>query len=117
MNELQLCRPFRRDSTVLLAGVMFGLAATVRGNGILSGAIFLYDFVIVAYAWLWNGVTLDSGRRGLSLVLGGLLVGAGAFIPQWQAFNVFCQDGTVQTRPWCQMLVPSIFNFVQTHYW
>lgn len=117
IKELHRGRALRRDSAVILAGAVFGVATVIRSNGILSGSVFLYDVVGTTYSILWHGISCDKVSRVVSLIVGGSLVGVGTLTLQWQAFNLFCKRGATETRPWCQARIPSIYNFVQGHYW
>ena len=102
----------------LISGLLLGLATAIRSNGILSGILF-------AYSTVTSGMTLMIAWRsrialqklGLS-VLGGILVALGAILPQYIAYQEYCTGHLgVGLRPWCQRLVPSIYTWVQSHYW
>lgn len=110
---------FWSNMATLGSAVIFSSAALVRSNGLLNGIPFLYDFVhqiVVA--------TRASGeprklfprlvRIGM-LGLGGLTIGVGVVIPQVIAWRDYCTEGS--SRPWCSKTVPSIYLFVQGHYW
>lgn len=115
-------RLLTRDVQLLLSGALFGLATAFRSNGISHGVPFAWEFVQVLVSML--------GRRGLSVVqsvrrlvflgIGGLLVAAGSAVPQFVAYQRFCVGQTAEEdglRPWCRGWVPSIYGFVQQHYW
>ncbi|QPH11053.1 hypothetical protein C2857_002620 [Epichloe festucae Fl1] len=105
----------RRHVAVVTAGILFGLATTFRSNGLTSGLLFAVEAV--------NGLRMfASSRRAGHLVsaavavLGGLCVAAGSVVPQTLAWMRYCaKDGV--SRPWCDKMVPSIYTFVQEHYW
>lgn len=105
----------KRDLHFLLAGIVFAVATTIRGNGILSGCLFAYDAIQGAVQFLHHGLSLDLFRRSGFVVLGGVTVALGSIIPQFIAFNEYCGGG--RSRPWCEQLVPSIYGWVQGHYW
>lgn len=111
----------RSDALTLLAGASFGLATVFRTNGLLNGAPLAFDFLRTLYH-LVEDLGPDTSpthiRRLAVLGLSGLFVAAGSIIPQFVAYNTYCagSDG-VEIRPWCLSLVPSIYNFVQRHYW
>ncbi|QDS75123.1 hypothetical protein FKW77_007505 [Venturia effusa] len=124
----------KNDALLLLAGICFGISSTVRGNGLLSGIIFLHD------ACLWACMVLDRigipilsfkivpaifregmhefpARRLPATIISGLLVGLGFATPQYVAWTDYCSAGVANKRPWCERLPPSIFSWVQQEYW
>jgi phosphatidylinositol glycan class V len=124
-----------QDIYLLLCGVCFGLAATVRGNGLLSGIILFYDaalwFTLQAEALLGIRV-LNTRRVPLALqaqskmfgyrrlpanILAGLFVAVGFVAPQLIAYQEYCAGALVDKRPWCHKFPPSIYSWVQIHYW
>ncbi|KAI9851371.1 MAG: ER membrane glycoprotein subunit of the GPI transamidase complex-like protein [Thelocarpon superellum] len=108
----------RRDVSVLMAGLIFGLATTIRSNGLFNGLPLLYDALWI----LWRVAHLQSVEfaRLATLGVSGALVAAGFVVPQWLAYDVYC-IGWSQTSasfpPWCTRLLPSIYTWVQDHYW
>jgi phosphatidylinositol glycan class V len=44
-----------------------------------------------------------------------MLVGIGFAAPQVVAYIEYCTGG--KSRPWCTRLIPSIYSWVQDHYW
>jgi phosphatidylinositol glycan class V len=109
-------RPLTRDAQLLSAGALFGLATAFRSNGISHGVPFAWEFVQQLANLPRRPV--EAGRRLIVLGIGGLLVAAGSAIPQFVAYQRFCvgQSGA-GLRPWCQEYLPSIYGFVQQHYW
>lgn len=128
-----------RDGYVVLAGVAFGFATSFRSNAILNGIPFAWEVlqVLSALAGRWTSSTTsarpsrsdpqsttpttgDAVRRLLALGVGGVAVAAGTLVPQAVAYQRFClgpSDADLPRRPWCDKLVPSIYTFVQRHYW
>lgn len=103
---------------MVVAGVPFGLAAIVRGNGILAGVTYLLEAVATAYALLTQDFTLSRILRLASVVAGGLLIAVGMMIPQSLAYVEYCAGRTPEARrSWCNNTIPSIFAWVQSHYW
>jgi phosphatidylinositol glycan class V len=124
-----------QDFYLIFSGICFGIAATVRGNGLLSGIVFLYD------ALIWFGLSLErvttipilnltllppqlqrqartfQTRRLPATVVAGLLVGIGFMTPQYIAYQEYCDQGPKDRRPWCSSFPPSIYSWVQNHYW
>lgn len=104
----------RRDIFFLLAGIVFATATTIRGNGIISGCLFAFDAVQGALQFLKNGLSIDLCRRTAFVILGGSIVALGSIVPQYIAYTEYC---VTTTRPWCQRLLPSVYGWVQVHYW
>jgi len=113
------CLSLFEDVKVLLAGIIFGLATTIRSNGILSGILFAYGAVTTAFQILKNGLTWRETQRLFSLVVGGSLIALGVVYPQFLAYSEYClrRSGDTQLRPWCDSRIPSVYSWVQSHYW
>ncbi|KAJ9639629.1 ER membrane glycoprotein subunit of the GPI transamidase complex-like protein [Knufia peltigerae] len=109
----------RGACTMVASGLAFGLATLIRSNGILAGIPFLIEAVSIAFAVLSSqGVSLSRVVRLGSVVVGGLLVAAGMVLPQVLAYQEYCAGQSPgQRREWCEWTIPSIFTFVQSHYW
>jgi phosphatidylinositol glycan class V len=109
-------RPWLRDVLLVLAGSAFGLATTFRSNGILNGLLFAGEFVLQIPQLQHH--PLDAIRRLVVLGIGGVCVASGWLVPQTIAFLEYC-SGVAETdmRPWCSKFPPSIYTFVQHHYW
>merc|ERR1711939_397020 len=99
-------------------GLASGLATAVRSNGILSGMLYGWDASLSLLALLDQGLRTQQVTRLLSLIVGGCAVGAGMMLPQYQGYVEYC-TGHMESelRPWCKNTIPSIFTFVQSHYW
>lgn len=109
-------RPTRRDLYTILSGIFFGLATAFRSNGILNGVPFAWE-VLRNLPRLSQRPT-DTLRRLSALGVGGVCVAAGSLGPQAAAYLRFCSGASgPEGRPWCQGYVPSIYTFVQSHYW
>ncbi|KAL1297206.1 hypothetical protein AAFC00_004776 [Neodothiora populina] len=104
----------RRCISVLASGVCWGLASTVRGNGLLNGLILLSH----ALGLLGSLRSLEVCQELLATLVAGLTVALGNALPQWIGYQQFCpQDSTVQIPIWCSRIPPSIYTYVQAHYW
>lgn len=104
------------DMFAILSGVCFGIATTFRSNGILNGLLLLEE----AFRTLWSlkhGFRISSFRRLIATGLGGLCVAVGFLLPQYVAYTEYCQSTDMNTRTWCNRTLPSIYTFVQDHYW
>ncbi|KAK4200843.1 GPI mannosyltransferase 2 [Triangularia verruculosa] len=109
-------RPVDRDINLVLSGIFFGLATAFRSNGILNGIPFAWE--VLQHLPRLTQKPLDTTRRLAALGIGGICVALGSIIPQTIAYGEFCSGASdVEPRPWCQASLPSIFTFVQEHYW
>ena len=106
-----------RDMLILAAGCLLGFATTVRGNGLLSGFIFAHDAVVDGIKLVRGDMANARLRKFMAVMLAGSLVALGAVFPQYLAFQEYCIDSGGPARPWCNQMVPSIYGFVQQHYW
>ena len=106
-----------RDLLILAAGCLLGFATTVRGNGLLSGLIFAPDAAADGIKLVRGDMANARLRRFMVVMLAGSLVALGAVLPQYLAFQEYCIDSEGPIRPWCSQVVPSIYGFVQQHYW
>ena len=97
------------------AGFMFGLAAMLRSNGLLSGIPFAADVLAAPKARQNQEARRKAWNQFLATMAAGSLVGVGFVLPQFVAYTEFCVNGS--TRPWCRKLLPSIYSWVQEHYW
>jgi GPI mannosyltransferase 2 len=106
------------DLGLLLAGLAFGAASTVRGNGILSGAIFAVDGVNLLLSFANRQPTLYDLRRLVILGIASLFVITGFVLPQVIAYREYCTGTkTGEAREWCHRFLPSISSWVQDYYW
>ena len=103
------------SSWIILAGACFGAATMIRGNGLLSGIIFAWDAIeaILHPSHLLHDFKAMS--RFAATILAGILVAVGFVAPQVVAYMEYCTAGN--TRPWCTRVPPSIYSWVQEHYW
>ncbi|KAL2404292.1 GPI mannosyltransferase 2 [Exophiala dermatitidis] len=104
--------------SMILSGATFGAATFVRSNGILAGTPFLLEAILTLLAIGRRGLSFSRISRLLTAVLAGLLVAMGMVIPQFVAFREYCSGRSPgDSRPWCNLVIPSIFTWVQSHYW
>ncbi|RKF72407.1 GPI mannosyltransferase 2 [Golovinomyces cichoracearum] len=106
----------RRDFLVLISGVFFGVTTVFRSNGVLNGLLLLEE----AIRTLWDlkkKFQIIALRHLLITSTAGLLVACGSLLPQYFAYNEYCRVDLALRREWCMKAFPSIYTFVQEHYW
>ncbi|KAF2659966.1 glycosyltransferase family 76 protein [Lophiostoma macrostomum CBS 122681] len=108
-----------QDAYMLSSGAFFGLATLVRSNGLLSGVIFLFEVACSLpsfLTWKWE---LHDLRRTIITCVAGCFLFVGFVTPQVIAYQEYCasSDTTTDGRPWCEKQIPSIYSWVQRHYW
>ena len=102
----------------VIAGLVFGCATIVRSNGIFSGLPFLYDAALQLVDLLRNGSSAKKVSALSALIGGGCLIAVGAACPQYLAYREYCTNPVQhERRPWCDFTFPSIYAWVQQHYW
>ncbi|RKO99435.1 hypothetical protein CXG81DRAFT_27806 [Caulochytrium protostelioides] len=108
----------RWTATALLAA-----ASALRSNGLLHlpvvvGAHLLTDPRALAQplgAWPSWRSWRPAPRRILAAAVGAAAVGLPVALHQLPAWWAFCYPSP--TRPWCAATPPSVYAFVQSHYW
>lgn len=112
-------RLLQDDLYLIASGLFFAGAAMMRGNGLLSGIVYLYDLVTMLPLLLPVPIPRHLGnvRHLAALVLSGLLLALGFASPQVVAYLEYCSGEAGPSRPWCTAIPPSIYTFVQSHYW
>ena len=102
----------------ILAGGIFMRATITRSNGILAGILFAIDAIDSTLHTVVAGLDLVYLARLASSVVAGLLIGWGMVWPQLGPYADYCVFAPIEERrEWCTKLVPSIYTFVQSHYW
>lgn len=112
-------RENQRDCLILFSGVLFGIATTFRGNGLFSGLLLVWD-ALASGVRIVRSAKIASNIRHLSVVsMSGLLMACIATVPQYLAYQEYCVRGNadIDNRPWCSYWIPSIYTWVQMHYW
>jgi Gpi18-like mannosyltransferase len=103
---------------MVTAGLFFGAATMIRSNGILAGIPYLIEAVTTALAVMSQGFSVTRISRLASVVIGGSLVAVGMITPQVLAYLEYCHGRDLGDRqPWCDLTIPSIFTWTQSHYW
>lgn len=106
----------KQSVRILMAGVVFGVATCFRSNGLASGLLFAVETLLCTQRFI-RKPTLSTLFSMVPPVFGGLCVAAGSIIPQYFAWTRYCVPGNFTLRPWCSKTIPSIYSFVQDHYW
>ncbi|KAI1002022.1 hypothetical protein K3495_g6182 [Podosphaera aphanis] len=106
----------KREILVVISGIVFGIATTFRSNACLNGLLLLEEATRTFFN-LRNGVQIATVRHLCATVLAGLLIAVGLLLPQYIAHHEFCNRELNIRRPWCFQSLPSIYKFVQSHYW
>ncbi|KAF2765019.1 mannosyltransferase [Teratosphaeria nubilosa] len=100
----------------IAAGLSFGIASMLRSNGLLSGIPFVWDILVILPRL--PQIIQTGEKEQLTRLISTLLAGLSLFLafafPQFLAYLEYC---TEKARPWCTALPPSIYTFVQSHYW
>jgi GPI mannosyltransferase 2 len=99
------------------AGLSFALAAMIRSNGLLSGIIFVWDVLaaLPRFPQLLRTREKEQLTRLIATITAGIILAIGFTLPQVVAYIQYCTGGN--TRSWCSAIPPSIYTFVQDHYW
>ncbi|KAI0469112.1 glycosyltransferase family 76 protein [Xylaria cf. heliscus] len=107
-------RTIAHDASLIASGLWFGFAVNFRSNGTLNGILFAAEL----FRELSLSPTANSIRRRLALLAGGSAIAIGFVIPQVAAYRTYCYGAAdAELRPWCTKPLPSIYTFVQEHYW
>lgn len=101
----------------LSSGLLFAVATAIRSNGLLSGLILLYDVVRYLPQLLSMRSSVHAVCRVLVTCVSGILVAVGFVGPQYLAYLDFCTTTDSVVSPWCKKAIPSIYSWVQSHYW
>ncbi|MCJ1249203.1 hypothetical protein MMC30_006426 [Trapelia coarctata] len=100
---------------IVVSGLLFGLATTLRSNGLLNGILLAWDAVEYGIELLKGRFMMEALQKLTAVVVAGLFVLLGTAVPQYIAYQEYC-SGPV-ARSWCNGSVPSIYAWVQSHYW
>jgi phosphatidylinositol glycan class V len=106
------------DAYKLGSGLLFGAATLMRGNGLLSGLILLYDLASYLPQVFSMRLTVHDVRRMIVTCVAGGIIALCFVWPQYLAYVEYCSGEDVSDGPpWCQRTIPSIYSWVQSHYW
>jgi GPI mannosyltransferase 2 len=99
----------------LLSGIAFGIATSIRSNGLLSGILFAFRAAEAVLRLPETFSSLPALKMLVATIVAGILVACGYIGPQIVAYREYCTRGN--TRPWCDRFIPSIYGWVQDYYW
>ncbi|KAL6708979.1 ER membrane glycoprotein subunit of the GPI transamidase complex-like protein [Coniothyrium glycines] len=117
LHEPSRTQTLVKDALKLCSGLCFATACLIRSNGLLSGLIFLFDLVGQLASLKPASWNAQSCRRAVVTCTAGTLVLLGFIAPQYLAYLEFCVGDPHSVRPWCKKALPSIYSWVQSHYW
>ncbi|MBW0518724.1 hypothetical protein O181_058439 [Austropuccinia psidii MF-1] len=113
----------KRFHAKLTIAIFAAIATTLRSIGIIQASFWISD-------WLDNSKKLTSNKfknpkkRLFDMIINSIqtfilvLITSGPFLlDQYLGYREFCMVEFQLVRPWCSNLIPSIYNFVQSHYW
>ncbi|GAB7327552.1 hypothetical protein MBLNU13_g11414t1 [Cladosporium sp. NU13] len=103
-----------RAAWVLLSGFSFALSTLFRSNGLLHGTIFLFD-AITCLRNFFKAPNASNLAHLTTIIVAGSFIAIGFALPQAIAYLHYCTPEPL--RPWCSHLPPSIYSWVQKHYW
>lgn len=111
-------RSFREDAYKLSCGICFASATLLRSNGLLSGLILLYDVAEDLLRMVSGQLSMRGLKRVFVTCIAGALIASCFIGPQYLAYLEFCDlENNPTPRPWCEKTIPSIYSWVQSHYW
>lgn len=108
---------FQKVVYKLSSGLLFAVATTIRSNGLLSGLVLLYDVARYLPQLLSMRLNVHDLCRIIVTCVSGSLIVVGFVGPQYLAYLDFCSTSDTTARPWCEKSIPSIYSWVQSHYW
>ena len=108
-----------RDASILLSGLIFGVATTFRGNGLFSGLVLVYDAMDCVVGIFYSTELKKNVQRLFVVCFAGTLMASIAVLPQYLAYKEYCSTKSTNTplRLWCANWIPSIYAWVQKEYW
>jgi phosphatidylinositol glycan class V len=107
-----------QDAGILSSAILFGFATWIRGNGLLSGLIFLFDVASAAPGIVRMQLWSSDVKRIAVTFVAGILLGIMSAVPQYIAYKEYCSNSQdFEARPWCHSKIPNIYTWVQSEYW
>jgi phosphatidylinositol glycan class V len=103
-----------KSAWILLSGFSFGLSTLFRSNGLLHGTIFFFD-AIACLRYFFRAPNASNLAHLIAIIFAGSFIAIGFALPQAIAYLQYCTPEP--SRPWCSQFPPSIYSWVQKHYW
>ncbi|KAK4624164.1 GPI mannosyltransferase 2 [Fulvia fulva] len=115
--DMSQSRPLNVALYTVCSGIAFSVAALMRSNGLLSGLILAWDAVayIKQIPLMLRGQLISSLVHLCSTLVAGSLIALAYALPHLEAYLHYCTGD--DDRPWCSRSIPSIYSWVQSHYW
>ena len=110
-------RHLSHELCLIVSGFLFAIAATIRGNALFAGSIYAYDGMALLPHLLPLPRDLKTIRHAISVIVAGLLILGGSAFPQFLAYKEYCTGDVTPSPEWCADIPPSIYAYVQSHYW
>ncbi|KAK3821382.1 MAG: GPI mannosyltransferase 2 [Benniella sp.] len=106
---------FAARKQYLLAAITWGISSTARSNGILYAGFFVYDLVVRMDLHSSIVTKITTLLKVICLILTSW---SGFLAVQFYGYSLYCSGtSTLELRPWCNRVPPSIYTFVQDFYW
>ncbi|KAK3030113.1 hypothetical protein RJ639_038862 [Escallonia herrerae] len=102
-----------------IATVFLALSGSARSNGVLNAGYICFQTMHSAYDAI---ILKKNAHSALQVLIGGAFRCVCIFVP-FIAFQVYgyrnmCLGRSPdEIRPWCRARLPSLYNYIQSHYW
>ncbi|KAJ8328132.1 ER membrane glycoprotein subunit of the GPI transamidase complex-like protein [Batrachochytrium dendrobatidis] len=96
------------------AALWWSGASSLRGNGILFAGFFIWDLL---HPFAKHTIQTQTMYRIVRNTIALGVVVAPFILFQYYGWTLFCTENADTYRPWCNHRIPSIYSFVQAHYW
>ncbi|OAV99346.1 hypothetical protein PTTG_04578 [Puccinia triticina 1-1 BBBD Race 1] len=112
----------RRPSAGLPVALLAAAATALRPLGTLQALIWLPDALLHLARFRAAPLSPTSvarlAKHALRILALALITAAPFLYDQYAAYTLFCRHpAPADNRPWCANPIPSIYLFVQAHYW
>lgn len=102
-------------NSILSASLSFAASAGIRSNGFVNLGFILHHCLKQGLAALPSSRLAAAGHCTKAAVPA-VLVAAPYAAFQYFGYVRYCQQQQ-EPRPWCDATIPSLYGFVQSHYW
>ncbi|KAF3920896.1 hypothetical protein ABW21_db0207470 [Orbilia brochopaga] len=109
---------WENEICLLISGLLFGISYLFRSNGVINGVMFVFEVSQSAWRLMSGTNPLANFRLVVASGISGVLVGIPFLWRQYAGWLEYCvpKEYSVK-REWCAKTLPSIYSFVQSHYW